>query len=247
MTLTALRRLLLTALVVFPCAGVCAAEPYLARTRAHIKCKFADGSYIEYKEREKWYFKTGLHPHAQTVAPLDSQLGYVDAEGRRHDDIGTSELDCLGSGKRDGRVFWRNGFEDTKNRMIKFVFPPAKPDQIAIDTLPSPSEAPHLRDRLAELKSHEFVHSLRTAMVVPLDERQLLLEEPLTTLRHPDYPTNTVLYVLQSMSRDFGRTWTEPVVTNDAKLYEIGRTLKEQSWAPQLEVIVLDSSMRPAR
>lgn len=238
------RRWLFACGLVLPCTAVQAFDVYLPRTRAHIKCNFADGSYFEFKQREKWYFYAEAIPHAQTTDPLNATVSYVDKRGRRHEGVGTSALDCIGVGKINGRIFWGSGFEDPQKQLIKYVFTPTTPTEPSIDTMPRPNEAPHLQARLAELKSKEFVHSLRTPMVVALDAKRLLLEQSLTTVRHPDYPTQTVLYVLQSFSSNFGQTWTKPVLTDDAKLYEIGRTLKAQSWAPVLETIVLDSSMR---
>ncbi len=233
---------LMAALILIPLTIAQAADLYLPRTRVHIKCHFADGSYVEYKKREKWLFYAELFPHAQTTGTLDSTLKYVDVKGKIHDNVGTSELDCLGVGKRDGRVFWRDGFEDLQHRMIYFSFPPAGPGEISIEGMPRTSRAPRLQLKLAELKAKESVDDSRTPMVVPLNSGQLLLEQPLTTSDR-SYPFETVVYVLQARSNDFGKTWTEPIITKNAELYEIGRTVKGQSWAPRLQEIVRDRSV----
>lgn len=224
--------------------GAFAADVYVPRTRAHIQCQFPDGSYTEYKVREKWYPHAELIPHAQNYGDLDSRLRYVDEHGKRHEGVGAADLQCRGVGKRDGRVFWVGGFEDVRKHMISFELVAEKPDEIPIEPRPRPQQLPQFAQVLAELKANEFVAARDTGLVVALDSRQLLLEVPLTTSRHPSYPASTVLYVLQSRSPDFGHTWSEPVLTKKAELYEIGRTLDAQSWAPALKVIVPDRSER---
>ena len=51
------------AMVALAGSGVQAADIYLPRTRVHIQCRFADGSYTEYKVREKWAFSERPGPH----------------------------------------------------------------------------------------------------------------------------------------------------------------------------------------
>ncbi|HEY0063869.1 MAG TPA: hypothetical protein VGC21_17260 [Telluria sp.] len=232
------------ALLVALVAAAQAADVYLPRTRAHIKCHFADGSYTEYKVREKWYPHAEVIPHAQTYGALGATLRYVDVGGKRYDGVGAADLQCRGVGKRDGRVFWVGGFQDMRKQMITFALVPDKADEIALEPRPRPQQLPQFASILAELKTREFVATRDTGLVVPLDARQLLLEVPLTTSRHPDYPTSTVLYVLQSRSPDFGQSWSEPILTKKAELYEIGKTLDAQSWAPRREVVVQDRSER---
>ncbi len=48
----------------------------------------------------------------------------------------------------------------------------------------------------------------------------------------------TVLYVYQSLSSGNGKTWSPPVITKDAKLFEIGKLVTEQSWSAKPDVIV---------
>ncbi|HEU4776685.1 MAG TPA: hypothetical protein VFS95_07640 [Telluria sp.] len=244
MKLKGMQGLVGAVVIALSCTGAQAAGVWLPRTRVHIQCTFPDGSYTEYKVREKWAFYAELIPHAQSYTPLDAELGYVDTQGRRHDGVGATNLDCGRVGKRAGRMFWAGGFESLDHRMVEFGWAPLKPGEIALENMPVPDRLPQLQAVLEQLKTNEFVFAKDKALVIAQGAQQLLLEQALSTSGHANQPLNTVLYVLQSRSSDFGKTWSEPVLTKKAELYEIGRTLDAQSWAPQRNVIVQDRSLR---
>ncbi len=236
---TATCRVVCTLTLSLLCSEANSIEVFLPRTRTHIKCNFADGSFFEYKVREKWYFYLEIIPHVQTTADLDTKWRYVSPTHQVHNDIGTSDRNCRGVGKHEGRIFWTGGFEDVRHRMITFAFSPTNANELSNHLVPRPTEAPHLQSKLAELKSKEYVGSVQGPVVIALDARRLLLEQPLiATSRHRQFVSATVVYVLQSRSNDFGESWSTPILTTNADLYEIGRTLSDQSWAPEPEVIV---------
>jgi hypothetical protein len=218
-----------------------AAEVYIPRTKVHFKCLFPDGSYTEYKEREKWYFYATPIPHAQDRAYLDFEKKYVDTKRKSHKYIGTEDTRCIGVGKRDGRIFFDNGFEDLRGNLVHFngdrntigisapdikMFPKGIPTRV--------NQSPEIR----QFMQSEFLYA-NISYVIPLEQLdQLLFEEALTALEHPSVPYNTVQFVYQSISTDYGKTWSAPIITKDAKLFEIGRLLTEQSWSAKVKTIV---------
>jgi hypothetical protein len=232
------------AMIVMFCASLTyasAAEVYIPRTKVHFKCLFSDGSYTEYKEREKWYFYATPIPHAQDRARLDSERKYVDSKKKAHKYIGTVDPDCIGVGKRHGRLFFVNGFEDLQRNIVHFdgdrnaigIYPP--------DFKDFPKEIPGSPDQKPEIRQFmktEFLYA-DISYVIPLSNHDhLLFEEALTALKHPTVPYGTVQFVYQSISTDYGKTWSTPIITKDAKLFEIGRLLTEQSWSAKVKTIV---------
>lgn len=119
------------------------------------------------------------------------------------------------------------------------------------------------KKQLEFLYSHSLFAAPSQFFIIPMDtdHRELLFEQPLTVLqrkkdrfesdnflRHnkglltlketwwttpAPAPFGTVLYVYQAFSHDDGKTWSEPVVTRDAKLFKIGALRDEQPWQPR--------------
>jgi hypothetical protein len=241
--------ILLTAMFGLLAAAVAkAADIYIPRTSEHFKCKFPDGSYTEYKEREKWYFYAEVLPEAQTSSFLDSMLKYVDTKGKTHKYVGTEDPQCIGVGKRDGRVFWDGGFENLKGQFVDFDNQLNQKGVIAPPYQNFPKKIPSSVDQTPEVRSFmnkEFLYGEPRALILPLhNDETLLFEQPLTALAHPSTPSGTVLYVYQSISTDYGKTWSAPVITKEAKLFEIGRLLTKQSWSPKVDMILLPKDQR---
>jgi hypothetical protein len=230
------------AIIVIFCASLTyasAAEVYIPRTKVHFKCVFPDGSYTEYKEREKWFFYATPIPHAQDRAPLDSVMKYIDTKRKTHKYIGTVDPNCIGVGKRDGRVFSRGGFQNLQGNFVHFtigdnekgIIPPDYekfPKRIPTGTM---DQSPEIRQFMQSEFLYADIH-----YVIPLSNPDhLLFEEALTALEHPSVPFNTVQFVYQSISTDYGKTWSTPIITKEAKLFEIGRLITEQSWSAKVK------------
>jgi hypothetical protein len=219
-----------------------AADIYIPRTSEHFKCKFPDGSYTEYKKREKWYFYAEVLPEAKTYGSLDLSLNYIDTEGNTHHYVGTKNPNCVGVGKRNGRVFWVGGFENLKGQFVHFDNDLNPAGLVAPRYQNTPKEISAIADQTSDIHrflNKEFLDDESRALILPLhNDHTLLFEQPLTAFKHPSIPSRTVLYVYQSISTDYGKTWSPPVITKDAKLFEIGRLLTEQSWSPKVEMIV---------
>ncbi|MES2317829.1 MAG: hypothetical protein V4631_10080 [Pseudomonadota bacterium] len=231
----------LTGLVLASTAGMAASGAYVPRASVHFKCVFSDGSYSEFKQREKWYPQAELTRHGQTTGQLDSKEFYVDPRGKRHEEVGTSDPECAGVGKPGGRIFWDNGFEDFQHRFIHWSLEANKPGDNAPSLALLPKEFRHaaeLRADLRAIKEKESLYAEGPRPVIALGPQTLLFEQAMTALNHPTAPLGTVLYVYQAISNDYGKTWSTPVLTKDAKLYEIGRLMTAQSWSAKVVTIV---------
>jgi hypothetical protein len=63
-----------------------------------------------------------------------------------------------------------------------------------------------------------------------LKDRQLIYEQPLYRTANGYLYDKNFDAVYQSLSSDGGKTWSEPTVTNDAKIFEIGKSWLKQSF-----------------
>ena len=220
---------------------------YIWRTNQHHKCCFPDGSHTEYKERYKWLFYAEPFRSAQTMGDRDSTGKYVDAKGNTHKDTDVGNRNCIGIGKHNGRLFWSSGFENAEGQFVDLSsrFNGTEgwgrrddiPKGISRHT-PKSFFNPfgHAGPPTESQKFLEKEH-LRTydAYVIPLsNDNTFLFEQPLVIFNNPDVAT--VLYVYQSLSTDNGKTWSPPVITKDAKLFEIGKLITEQSWSAKPEI-----------
>ena len=74
-----------------------------------------------------------------------------------------------------------------------------------------------------ELRARDLVPALNFAFVVPIGDR-LVFEWPLEGKKaHVDA-------VFKSESRDGGKTWSDPVISTAAEIYELGKYAREQSF-----------------
>jgi hypothetical protein len=74
-----------------------------------------------------------------------------------------------------------------------------------------------------QLEKYDYWANISYAFVVPTG-KYLLIENPLIT---SDYK---ILAVISSKSFDDGKTWQEPVVTEKAEMFEVGKSLFDQSF-----------------
>lgn len=230
-------------------------EVYIPRTLLHYKCHFPDGSYTEYQERYKWYFYLEALPViVNTRDDLDYKGKYVEANGKAHEYIGRGEhgSNCIGIGKRNGRLFSVHGFENTEGQLVDHSsrfngkegrghwedFPQGLSHYLPKSLFhPDGDSGPPTENQKFLEKEHLYTGN--GTYVLPIgNDNSLLFEQALTALEHPTVPFRTVLYVYQSLSTDNGKTWSPPVITKDAKLFEIGKLVTEQSWSAKPDVIV---------
>jgi hypothetical protein len=216
---------------------------YINRTKEHYKCLFPDGSYTESKETYKWLFYAEIFPHAQSRTGGSTERKYVNSSGKSFSQTANDNSYCEGVGKKDGRLISRDAFEDGQGKLVK----------LSDDVMPGipswrslPRTIPTSLDQNAEVREftkREFLYAGARwhISVLSPNAKHLLAEQPLTALDHPTVLFNTVLYVYQTESNDFGATWTQPVITKEAKLFEMGKTLMNQSWAPKLKWITGDT------
>jgi hypothetical protein len=70
------------------------------------------------------------------------------------------------------------------------------------------------------------------ALVLPIKNR-LFYEVALSTYKDENgnsLPNGKIVAVYQSISTDDGKTWADPIITKDAKIYELGKSILEQSF-----------------
>jgi hypothetical protein len=190
-----------------------AADISIPRTNVHFKCKFPDGSYTEFKEIEQWFFWAEIIPHAQTSGSSSSTMKYVDSKGKTHKNVGTRDETCVGVGKRNGRIFFDGGFENLKGELVHFNPPSQIKGVISPRWEVFPKEIPGSPSQTPEIRSFMLKEALygHISLIIPLStDQSLLFEQPLTALNHPSIPFNTVQYVYQSISTDYGKTWPPP-------------------------------------
>ena len=229
-------------------------EVYIPRTLLHYKCHFPDGSYTEYKERYKWYFYLEALPViVNTRGNLDSISKYVDPQGKIDDEgLASDNSDCIGIGKRNGRLFSRSGFENADGQWVAHSsrfngtegwgrwedFPKVLSRHLP-KSLGQPFGEAGPPTENQEFLKNEYLSTGNGTYVLPLEnDSTFLFEQALTAREHPGSPFRTILYVYQSLSTDNGKTWSPPVITKDAKLFEIGKLITEQSWSAKPEIIV---------
>ncbi|MES2317828.1 MAG: hypothetical protein V4631_10075 [Pseudomonadota bacterium] len=93
----------------------------------------------------------------------------------------------------------------------------------------TPSELPAAQRQ--EVEAMGVRPAFLFGLVVPRNGR-LVYEQPLLT--YVEKPSGRVKAVYQSVSRDDGKTWSEPVITSNAENFEIGKLLTAQRYAARL-------------
>jgi hypothetical protein len=155
--------------------------------------------------------------------------------------VGAEDVDCEGIGKREGRIFWEGGFENLKGDFVHFDEHFNLKGVRAPRWENFPKAIPGSTEQTPEIRSFMRKESLyaQNRYVIPLgNDESLLFEQALTASENSLAPARTVLYVYQSISNDYGKTWSTPILTKEAKLFEVGRLLTEQSWSPKVETLV---------
>jgi hypothetical protein len=237
-------------------------QPYFIKTKQHVFCNFKDGSYFEYKKRKKDFLIAKLLPHVQSSEDLDEYRFYKDQYKKVRKDLGfiggslhkgdgdlvylsayasVNSQACISVGKRNGQAFTTEAFQDQSGRWRFFLKNiGGEKKEVDIESVPLPlpvssvNQAPEKRDFLK--KNSLFVASDLFFILPDEGQNALFAEQPLTALNHPVALHDTVLFVHQSVSNNMGKTWSEPVITTQAKLFEIGKEVTKQSWSARVIV-----------
>lgn len=132
------------------------------------------------------------------------------------------QADCSKVGKIDGIPVVSNSYLRPDGVWLS---PEIIPGKFSISQTSS-EQPPHLRARLAQLRAHPTGFH---AFVVPRKGR-LIYEMALTSFEDKS-PDGKIVAVYQAISSDQGAHWSEPVITAEAKIYELGKSEKSQSFA----------------
>lgn len=214
--------------VVFSIAALISspASAQIPRTYTHV-CGLKDGSKFLLTVPYKYYPLSRGHANTHLVEG-DWAVYYI-GQGRGKSKAparvafnDAKLVDCSEVGKIDGiaianRTYLKPNGEWFSRALI--------PDKLALS--PTLSEQPaHLRKRLDEIHASPVFNF---ALVVPRNGR-LVYEIALVSFED-NSPDGKVVAVYKSISLDNGRTWTDPSITTDAEIYELGKSEKAQSFA----------------
>lgn len=230
--------------------GACACQaadlPWVPRTKEHFKCRFSDGSYVEYKHLIKWFPYAEAIPHAQTSADWKTVTHYVAPKQRRLAIDLPVQSGCESVGKLEGRLFYRNGYQDRTGTFVlvgaEGEYPPFK--RLAqVSRPPGPSCTKSHPDPLLVAKGLQdamfcgdgwMMRELREG-----PEGGIVAESPVWSRGKSEvYPSHGVVhFVFRTRYSPQTQAWTPVELGDTGEIYEIGKTRSAQSWAARYECL----------
>ncbi len=207
-----------------------AAERYSAAKEDVLECGLADGARFVLRAKYSSSPTARLAPsghvaervnqepyavqfHSRTgavVGGVPLSLRYVGSAADAHVDA------CRNFGMLKGVVLVKSSYLKPDGSWFD---PTLLPDRLTLSGAPD-EQPPAVRKRLDELK---LSPAFRYALLLP-DGARLVHEQPLLNLQ------GEVAYVAQAFSADQGASWSEPSVTKQARIFELGRGVKAQSF-----------------
>ena len=197
-------------------------------------CEFDDGDQMVVRQKYKYQAVAGIfrqHP----FTPVGSPRVYYKPKGRMEGwkkvgtivRTGNRLKDCSNFRKVDGVI--------TTGRYYKFPGGDWQDRRRSV----SEKEMPELKERLSERDEKMKEKEVKIAIglgFAQIDDSTLLNEVPLVPsmgcymfeTNRKDAPVCVVRAVFQSYSHDGGQTWSKMELTEDSKLYELGKPLFEQ-------------------
>lgn len=205
-----------------------------------LECKVKSGGTFVLRAKYKWEPLAELMPRDVRTRDYDDggfRVRYVDERGHR-------------SAEAPNGIGYRGGLRDSNAasycRDVGFlgglpivghnflladgtwfaIGPERWPEKLSLSDSPREQAEPY-KSQLASrmLRPH-------ASTIVPVGD-QLAFENSLVDVdpqhKRKDGDRN-ITAVFQSFSSDNGKTWSDPVITTDAKIFELGKALGEQSW-----------------
>jgi hypothetical protein len=213
--------------------------PWVPRTTEHFKCVFKDGSYVEYKKIKKWFPYAEVVPHAQTLADWKDLIYYIDQKGKKLEIYLPLQSGCIGVGKSEGRLFYRDGYQERAGDFVLMgvggefapfkLFPNIKPPK-------DPGCTDDNRDPLLVAKGvYDAVFCDGNWMMREKEGGDVIAETPVWSRGdEPAYPVyGVVRYVFRAIYSRGSKDWSPVELTDSGMIYEIGKTRENQSWAPK--------------
>lgn len=221
-----------------------AALPGVPRTKEHFKCRFSDGSYVEYKHLETWLPAAAAIPHAQSTQDGQTLTHYV-VPGQPHLEIDLPvQFGCESVGKRDGRLFYHQGFEDRQRAFVLVgVEGEFKPFQLMPQISRPASRGCTKSSPDPLLVARGLQDALRCAegwMMQETPEGGIIAESPVwSSGKSPSYPRHGVVhFVFRTRYSPETQAWLPVELSDTGAIYEVGKTRAEQSWAARYECLV---------
>jgi hypothetical protein len=205
-----------------------------------LECTVKAGGKFVMRAKYKWDPVAAMIPadvKTTEYDPAGFQIQYIDAKGKK------SAAAPYGSGYNGG-LYEGSAVNYCKHvGVIKgvptvsifFLKQDGTWSSFWMATLPKKLYLSSYKDELGEpWKSQLATQMLSPGLdkIIPLDGRLVyecaLYDMNPQTQRKDDF---NIAAVFQSFSSDGGNTWSDPVITTDSKLFEFGKSVREQSWA----------------
>ncbi|MBJ7308647.1 hypothetical protein ACFOLJ_01805 [Rugamonas sp. CCM 8940] len=207
-----------------------AAERYSIAKEDVLECGVADGAKFVLRAKYLYSPTARLAPSGHVAERVNQEPYTVQFHSRSGAVIGAVPLSVrhVGSYREAyvdacGNVGMLKGVALVKSSYLKpdgsWFDLALLPERLQLSGAPD-EQAPALRQRLDELK---LAPAFRYALLLP-DGARLVYEQPLLN----DH--GEVAYVAQAFSSDHGGSWSELAVTRQARIFELGRSVKAQSF-----------------
>jgi len=192
-------------------------------------CEFDDGDQMVVRQKYKYQAVAGIfrqHP----FTPVGSPRVYYKPKGRMEGwkKVGTIVRtgdrlkDCSNFRKMDGVISLQFKYKLPESDWRQYTL--SRTNNSEEDSKKKSSER---NEKMKEMKFSRVKKSPVTSLA-QIDGSTLLHEEPIVFSSCPRLHACEVQAVLQSYSHDGGQTWSPLELTEDSKLYELGKPLFEQ-------------------
>lgn len=197
-----------------------------ALTKTHVsECHLSDGSKFVLRAKQKRSL-LNFHPHGSDGQTAGWEIFYKPKGKFRETQApgvlpfhGPDRPDCSKLGLVHGTPVVYHSFLDKNGKWFPF-------DRIPSNVI---GAADYGEPGVRELLEKNDVGSLYLVAFVAPVGREIVYEAPLLAMRSED-PNGTVTAVMQSISRDGGTTWSPPVISRKALIYELGKSTLSQSF-----------------
>jgi hypothetical protein len=194
-----------------------------------LECGLPDGSKFILTSKYQWN-PININPHGSSknhqepfltnFQPKNSfnKIEISGSVGYSHLDVDTANSLCASHGLHRNIAY--DGVSGYYSFHEKQFFELTQDDKFYIPAI--------IKNRAARLQ--EKLDSMRLSVypghgAVSIINQKIIKERSLEGIE-----VNTIQAVWQSTSTDNGKTWTDPIITKEAKIFELGKTIYEQSF-----------------
>lgn len=223
----------LSSLVAVPIFGQTIPRSY------ELQCSFNDDSKLLLKQHYTWNALAAMLPADVTTTEYTNyQVRFINKNGKKSDwlknsgsfgsgipnDLIGAQMVCSNVSIIDNRVFYGINYLDEKMQWKES--PSTWPSAFYLK-IPAAEQPEAVRD---QLNNRQLSPSSVESIVFG---KRVIYEQSLVDMspqgKRKDGNLN-ITAVYQSESSDEGKTWTAPIITTDAKIFELGKSLDAQSF-----------------